>query len=375
MNIFFPKEHNNETRFSLTGETAEKFLKKDINLYVEKTIQVQDTKLKNLIENKSVEVVERDQGLDSANIICSLNKLDLEDISKIKPETLVISFLDPFNENQIIEELKNKSISSISMELIPRTTRAQKMDALSSQANLAGYSAVIIASDLLEKALPMMMTAAGTISPSKVFVVGVGVAGLQAIATAKRLGARVEAFDTRPVVEDQVKSLGARFVKIDLGDTEETNQGYAKALTEEQIQKQQEGMKKICASSDIVITTAQVFGRPAPKIITSEMVEAMQPGSVIVDMAVSSGGNVEGSKNGETVEINGVKIIGNENLPGEVPTHSSQVYANNVFNLIDEFWNDDDASFNFDLEDEILSNCLVTHQGNYINSSVKERNK
>ena len=375
MNIFFPQEHNNETRFSLTGETAEKFLKKDINLYIEKTIQIQDAKLKNLIENKSVEAVERNQGLDSANIICSLNKLELEDIAKIKPETLVISFLDPFSENQLIEELKNKSISSISMELIPRTTRAQKMDALSSQANLAGYSAVIIASDLLEKALPMMMTAAGTISPSKVFVVGVGVAGLQAIATAKRLGARVEAFDTRPVVEDQVKSLGARFVKIDLGDTEETNQGYAKALTEEQIQKQQEGMKKICASSDIVITTAQVFGRPAPKIITSEMVEAMQPGSVIVDMAVSSGGNVEGSKNGETVEINGVKIIGNENLPGEVPTHSSQVYANNVFNLIDEFWNDDDASFNFDLEDEILSNCLVTHQGNYINSSVKERNK
>ena len=375
MNIFFPKEHNNETRFSLTGETAEKFLKKDINLYIEKTIQVQDTKLKNLIKNKSIEAVERDQGLDSANIICSLNKLELEDIAKIKPDTLVISFLDPFNENQLIEELKNKSISSISMELIPRTTRAQKMDALSSQANLAGYSAVIIASDLLEKALPMMMTAAGTISPSKVFVVGVGVAGLQAIATAKRLGARVEAFDTRPVVEDQVKSLGARFVKIDLGDTEETNQGYAKALTEEQIQKQQEGMKKICASSDIVITTAQVFGRPAPKIITSEMVKAMQPGSVIVDMAVSSGGNVEGSQNGETVEINGVKIIGNENLPGEVPTHSSQVYANNVFNLIDEFWNDDDASFNFDLEDEILSNCLVTHQGNYINSSVKERNK
>ena len=375
MNIFFPKEHNNETRFSLTGETAEKFLKKDINLYIEKTIQIQDTKLKNLIENKSVEAVERDQGLDSANIICSLNKLELEDIAKIKPETLVISFLDPFNENQLIEELKNKSISSISMELIPRTTRAQKMDALSSQANLAGYSAVIIASDLLEKALPMMMTAAGTISPSKVFVVGVGVAGLQAIATAKRLGARVEAFDTRPVVEDQVKSLGARFVKIDLGNTEETNQGYAKALTEDQIQKQQEGMKKICASSDIVITTAQVFGRPAPKIITSEMVEAMQPGSVIVDMAVSSGGNVEGSQNGETVEINGVKIIGNENLPGEVPTHSSQVYANNVFNLIDEFWNDDNASFNFDLEDEILSNCLVTHQGNYINSSVKERNK
>ena len=375
MNIFFPKEHNNETRFSLTGETAEKFLKKNINLFVEANINVLDTTLKNLIESKSIQAVERDHGLSSANIICSLNKLQLEDIQKIKSETLVISFLDPFNENKLIEELKNKSISSISMELIPRTTRAQKMDALSSQANLAGYSAVIIASDLLEKALPMMMTAAGTISPSKVFVVGVGVAGLQAIATAKRLGARVEAFDTRPVVEDQVKSLGARFVKIDLGDTEETNQGYAKALTGEQIKKQQEGMKKICASSDIVITTAQVFGRPAPKIITSEMVEAMQPGSVVVDMAVSSGGNVEGSKKGEIVEINGVKIIGNESLPGEVPTHSSQVYANNLYNLIDEFWNDDESSFNFDLEDEILSNCLVTHQGDYVNASVKERNK
>ena len=260
------------------------------------------------------------------------------------------------------------------MELVPRTTRAQKMDALSSQANLAGYSAVIIASNHLEKALPMMMTAAGTISPSKVFVVGVGVAGLQAIATAKRLGARVEAFDTREEVEDQVKSLGARFVKIDLGETEQTSQGYAKALTADQIKKQQEGMKKVCSSSDIVITTAQVFGRPAPKIITAEMVEAMQPGSVVVDMAVSSGGNVEGSKKGEIVDVKGIKIIGNVNLPGEVPTHASQVYANNVFNLIDEFYDEEIASFSYNLSDEILTNCIVTHKGEFINKSVKERN-
>ena len=375
MNIFFPKEQDNETRFSLTGETAQKFLKKNINLSIQENINLQDALLEKLIEENSINIVSREEGLKSANIICNLNKLSFDDIAKINPDTLAISFLDPFNEKQLIEEFRKKSISSISMELIPRTTRAQKMDALSSQANLAGYSAVIIASNLLEKALPMMMTAAGTISPSKVFVVGVGVAGLQAIATAKRLGARVEAFDTRPVVEDQVKSLGARFIKIDLGETEETNQGYAKALTEEQIKKQQEGMKKVCANSDIVITTAQVFGRPAPKIITSEMVQAMQPGSVIVDMAVSSGGNVEGYQMGEIIDIKGVKIIGNSNLPGEVPTHSSQVYANNIYNLIDEFWDEETSSFKYDLNDEILANCLVTHKGNYINASVKERNE
>ena len=374
MNIFFPKEHINEARFSLTGETAEKFLKKNIDLYVEETVQFQDALLKNLIETAKVKTISRQQGLSSADIICSLNKLSIDDISHIKQDTLVVSFLDPFNEVELISELKNRSISSISMELVPRTTRAQKMDALSSQANLAGYSAVIIASNHLEKALPMMMTAAGTISPSKVFVVGVGVAGLQAIATAKRLGARVEAFDTREEVEDQVKSLGARFVKIDLGETEQTSQGYAKALTADQIKKQQEGMKKVCSNSDIVITTAQVFGRPAPKIITAEMVEAMQPGSVVVDMAVSSGGNVEGSKKGEIVDIKGIKIIGNVNLPGEVPTHASQVYANNIFNLIDEFYDEEIASFSYNLSDEILTNCIVTHKGEFINKSVKERN-
>ena len=374
MNIFFPKEHINEPRFSLTGETAEKFLKKNIDLYIEETVEFQDALLKNLIETSKVKTIPRHQGLSSADIICSLNKLNLDDINHVKQDALIVSFLDPFNEVELISELKNRFISSISMELVPRTTRAQKMDALSSQANLAGYSAVIIASNYLEKALPMMMTAAGTISPSKVFVVGVGVAGLQAIATAKRLGARVEAFDTREEVEDQVKSLGARFVKIDLGETEQTSQGYAKALTADQIKKQQEGMKKVCSSSDIVITTAQVFGRPAPKIITAEMVEAMQPGSVVVDMAVSSGGNVEGSKKGEIVDINGIKIIGNINLPGEVPTHASQVYANNIFNLIDEFYDEEIASFSYNLSDEILTNCIVTHKGEFINKSVKDRN-
>ena len=284
----------------------------------------------------------------------------------------MVSFLDPFNEKSLLKKIREKNISAISMELVPRITRAQKMDALSSQANLAGYSAVIIASQELQKALPMMMTAAGTISPSKVFVIGVGVAGLQAIATAKRLGAKVEAFDTRPVVEEQVKSLGARFVKIDIGETGETEQGYAKELTPEQIEMQREGMKKVCASSDIVITTAQVFGRPAPTLVTSEMVSAMSQGSVIVDMAVGTGGNVEGSVPNETIDLNGVKIVGNTNLPGELPYHSSQVYSSNIFNLIDEFWNEEEKQLSLDITDEILSICLVSHEKEYINKTIKE---
>ena len=286
-------------------------------------------------------------------------------------DSIYISFLDPFNEKQIVSELASANISSISMELVPRITRAQKMDALSSQANLAGYAAVIEASRTLSKSFPMMMTAAGTISPARVFVVGVGVAGLQAIATAKRLGARVEAFDTRPVVEEQVKSLGAKFVKIDIGSTEETDQGYAKELTPEQIKMQQEGMKKICSQSDVIITTAQVFGRPAPRIITKDMVEAMQPGSVVVDMAVSTGGNVEGSKNDEYVFQNGVTIIGMSNLPGEVAKDASQVFGSNLFNMIEEFWDTENQSINFDLEDEILKGCVITHQGSIVNESVK----
>ena len=259
------------------------------------------------------------------------------------------------------------------MHLIPRTTLAQKMDALSSQANLGGYSAVIEASKTLLKSFPMMMTAAGTISPSRVFVIGVGVAGLQAIATAKRLGARVDAFDTRPIVEEQVQSLGAKFAKIDIGETEETDQGYAKELTLDQIALQQEGMKKICGQSDVVITTAQVFGRPAPRIVSREMVEAMKPGSVIVDMAVATGGNVEGSIVDEHVVHNGVTIIGMSNLPGSAAINASQMYGNNLFNMIEEYWDSENKTFNFDLTDEILKGCVVTHQGEIVNEMVKDR--
>ena len=373
MKIFFPKEAIVEKRISITPDFLKKYIASGLQVSIEKSMGEHLGFLDDNFKELGAEIVERKKGFLEADIICSVNKLNEEDLSEIKENSLIISFLDPFNDQELVENLRVKKISSISMELIPRTTRAQKMDALSSQANLGGYAAVLIASNILSKSFPMMMTAAGTISPSKVFVVGVGVAGLQAIATAKRLGAKVEAFDTRPVVEEQVKSLGARFVKIDIGETEETAQGYAKELSAEQINLQRAGMKKVCSSSDVIITTAQVFGRKAPVIITSDMIEDMQPGSVIVDMAVGTGGNVEGSVPDENLELNGITIVGNTNLPGEVAIHASQVYSANIFNLIDEFWDQKNSILEITTSDEILSGCLVTHKGEFVNSMVKER--
>jgi len=372
--IFFPKEKESENRVSILPETVKKLVELGISVEVEaslgKTIHVSD----DLYTSSGASISnDRNSSLSSSDVTCRINKPEKEEISFLKKNSIHISFLDPFNEIELVNEFANSNISAISMELIPRITRAQKMDALSSQANLGGYAAVIEASRCLGKSFPMMMTAAGTISPSKIFVIGVGVAGLQAIATAKRLGARVEAFDTRPVVEEQVRSLGARFVQIDIGETEETEQGYAKELSKEQIKMQQEGMKKICSQSDVVITTAQVFGRPAPRIVTKEMIEVMKPGSVIVDMAVSTGGNVEGSLAEETVIQNGVTIVGLSNLPGEVAFDASLVYGNNLFNLIEEYWDSENKKFDFDITDEILSGCVVTHEGDIVNNMVKDR--
>ncbi len=310
--------------------------------------------------------------ITDSDVLLRLRKPELDEVKSFKKGCIHISYLDPFNERELVDALAAQGVSAISMEMIPRTTRAQKMDALSSQSNLAGYVMVILAASKLNKILPMMMTPAGTISPARVFVIGAGVAGLQAIATAKRLGARVEAFDTRPVVAEQVQSLGGKFVEIDLGETGQTKDGYAKALTEEQLQLQRDGQKKVIAQSDIVITTAQLFGRKAPLIVTRDMVEAMQPGGVIVDMAVASGGNVEGSKPNETVEINGVSIIGVDNLPAEVCRNASEMYSSNLFNLVDEFWDKEgDAGLILNRDDDIIRGCLITHDGEVVNEQIK----
>ncbi len=296
------------------------------------------------------------------DLIVRLRKPPKDDVSLIRPDAVLVSYLSPFDEKNLVQSLADRGVSSICLEMVPRSTIAQKMDVLSSQASLAGYVAVLLAADHLPKVFPMMTTPAGTIQPARVFIIGAGVAGLQAIATAKRLGARVEAFDTRAEVAEQIQSLGAKFIKIDLGETGSTKDGYAKALTPEQLEIQRQGMAKVCTQSDVVITTAQVFGRRAPRILTKDMISGMVPGSVVVDLAVETGGNVEGSVAGQVVEVNGVKIVGVENLPGRVAAHASQMFSSNVTNMIEHFWDKEQKRFQLKLEDPILKGCLVTHQ-------------
>jgi NAD(P) transhydrogenase subunit alpha len=372
MNLAVPKEvHPGEVRVALIPEHVAKLVKAGADLAIEsglgQPLRIADAKY---TEAGASVVADHNQLIQNADVVLRIRKPLVEEVERMKPGCIYISLLDPFNERELIDMFVTKNISAISMEMIPRITRAQKMDVLSSQANLAGYVAVILAAERLDKILPMMMTPAGTISPARVFIIGVGVAGLQAIATAKRLGARVEAFDTRPVVEEQVKSLGARFVKIDLGETGQTKDGYAKALTAEQLQKQREGMAKVCALSDIVITTAQLFGRKAPVIVTENMVGGMSKGSVIVDLAVEGGGNVTGSQIDKELDVDGVRIIGLGNLPGRVTVHASQMFSSNLYNLVEEFWNAEEKRVDLNLEDEIVKGCVITHQGEIVNEMI-----
>ena len=374
MNIAVPKEvHPGETRVALIPEHIAKLVEIGAHITVETGIgQKLNFSDEDYAKAGASLEANRSNLLQASDMVLRIRKPTMEEVALLKEESIYVSMLDPFNERELIEALMNKRVACISMEMIPRITRAQKMDVLSSQENLAGYVAVIIAAERLDKIFPMMMTPAGTISPARVFVIGVGIAGLQAIATAKRLGARVDAFDTRPVVEEQVKSLGARFVKIDLGETGQTRDGYAKPLTDEQLQKQREGMAKVCAASDVVITTAQVFGKKAPLIITEDMVAGMSKGSVLVDLAVETGGNVAGSQPDQEVDVDGVRIIGLANLPGEVAINASQMFSSNLFALVAEFWNEEEKRFRLDFEDEIIQGCIITHQGKIINEMIRK---
>ena len=361
-----------EVRTSMVPANVAKLVKTGFSIVIEKNAGEASGFADTAYEEAGARI-ESDRGaiLGSSQVLLGVRKFELAELDSIKKDTVCISFLDPYNEKQLVEAMATAGLTAISMEMVPRSTRAQKMDALSSQANLAGYVTVIQAAAYSSKILPMMMTPAGTIAPARVFVIGAGVAGLQAIATAKRLGAKVEAFDTRPVVAEQVRSLGGKFVEIDLGDVGQTEQGYAKELTPEQLELQKEGQKKVIAESDIVITTAQLFGRAAPVLVTKDMIEGMRPGSVIVDMAVESGGNVEGSVAGEVVEVNGVKIVGQSNLPGEVANNASQMYSNNLTNLLQEFWNEESGALELDPEDDILMSCVITRSGSVVNEALQ----
>jgi NAD(P) transhydrogenase subunit alpha len=372
--IFVPRErHPGEIRVPIVPQTVKKLVQRGAELVVETGIGEACRFVDGDYDAAGARVTgDIDSAMSSADMVLRLRKPAIGDVNKLKQGCVHVSFLDPFNEPELIDAFANAHVTAISMEMIPRTTLAQKMDALSSQANLAGYEAVIVAAERLRKVLPMMMTPAGTIPPSRVFVIGVGVAGLQAIATAKRLGARVEAFDTRPVVEEQVQSLGAKFVKVDLGETGQTEQGYARELTEEQQARQREAMANVCAEADIVITTAQLFGRKAPVIITKDMIARMKPGSVIVDLAVESGGNVEGSEPGKEVDANGVTIVGLRDLPARAAINASQMYSANLGNLIEHFWDNDAKAFKLNLDDEILAGCVITHGGALVNETIKK---
>ncbi len=373
MRIAIPREtHPGENRVPITPEVARKLVRLGAELLIEsgmgKGAGYSDEEYTDAGATISSD---RAKLISTADMLLRLRKPAVEEIGQMKRGCIHVSYLDPFNEHGLVNSFKDAGITSISMEMIPRTTRSQKMDALSSQANLAGYVAVIEAAAALPRIFPMMMTPAGTLKPANVFVIGAGVAGLQAIATAKRLGAKVTAFDTRPVTAEQVRSLGAKFLEIDLGETGETAGGYAQELTPEQVEKQRQAQKELIAKSDVVITTAQVFGRKPPVLVTKDMVEGMQPGSVIVDMAAETGGNVEGSVPNETVTIGGVTVIGKGNLAGEVARDASQMYSSNLFNLVEDCWDEEQNQFVINFDHDIQPGCIITHDGAITNETIK----
>jgi len=375
MTIFAPKETEQaETRAALDPAAVQKLSGLGLDVIVEAGIGIPSGHSDAAYKDAGASIAKTAAtALAKADIVARVRKPSAAQAAKQKKGSLSISFLDPFNEPALLKKLASAGVSAVAMDMMPRTTLAQKMDAISSQANLAGYAAVMLAAERMPKILPMMMTPAGTISPAKFFIIGIGVAGLQAIATAKRLGARVTAFDTRPEALEQAESLGAKALRIDLGDTESTDQGYAKELTDEQLQKQADAQAKVIQQSDVVITTAKLFGRPAPTLVHQSVIDGMAPGSILIDLAAETGGNVEGSKpDQEVVTKNDVIILGPTNLEGSVPQHSSQVYAANIANFIEHFWDSEEKTIKLDLEDEIISGCMLTHDGKVIHPTFAD---
>ncbi len=310
-----------------------------------------------------------------ADILLKVNPPSKQDgysaIDWLKPGATLISFLNPLGEPTVIQQLAQKQVTAFSMELIPRSTRAQSMDALSSQANIAGYKSVLLAAASLPRIFPMMTTAAGTIPPAKVLVLGAGVAGLQAIATARRLGAVVEAFDIRPTVREEVQSVGAKFIEINLEEDTTAEGGYAKQVSGDTQERIRQGLAEYIKKADVVITTAQVPGKTAPLLITQETVAEMKQGSVIVDLAAESGGNCACSEAGKDVNYQGVTIISPTNLPSSVPVNTSQMYAKNLLNLVKYLAKDGELQLDFD--DDITSSACVTYGGEIRNERVKEK--
>jgi proton-translocating NAD(P)+ transhydrogenase subunit alpha len=367
-----------ENRVALVPDMVKMLGKKGIDVVIESGAGVSAGFPDTLYQEKGAKIVNSRAEVFEADIILQVRSLGTNmeagkaDLENMKKGQVVIGTSDPLNMFEANNLLAEKGISSFSLELVPRITRAQSMDILSSMATVAGYKAVLWAAEKLPKFFPMFMTAAGTITPSKVFVIGAGVAGLQAIASAKRLGAVVSAYDVRPVVKEQVESLGGSFVEMELDtDSAQDSGGYAKALGEDFYKKQRELMTRVVAENDVVITTAAIPGKKAPVLITEEMVKGMNAGSVIVDIAAETGGNCELTESGKTVEKYGVTIIGPENIPSSLPYHASQMFAKNITTFLLNMF-DKEGKFSIDLEDEIVKGSLITHDGKVVNERVLE---
>ena len=375
MKLAVPKEsHPQETRVAISPEIVKKFRALNLEVVVERGAGVRAGFTDAEYDAAGARVADGGATLLSvADLVLKVRAPTVAELSAMEPGTALVGMLSPYGAREAVDAYAAARIDAFAMELVPRISRAQSMDVLSSQANLAGYKAVIDASAEFARAMPMMMTAAGTVPPARVFVLGAGVAGLQAIATARRLGAIVSATDVRPAVKEQVESLGASFVMVESEETEaaETAGGYAKEMSEDYRHRQARLVAEHLAKQDIVITTALIPGRPAPVLITEAMVDSMKPGSIIVDLAVEQGGNCPLARAGEIVEHHGVRIIGHVNVPGRLPVDASALYARNLYNFVSPFVDRETGAVEFDWSDALVTGTGLTRDGSVVHPSFR----
>ncbi|NNF07035.1 MAG: Re/Si-specific NAD(P)(+) transhydrogenase subunit alpha [Candidatus Eisenbacteria bacterium] len=368
--IFIPREASGEPRVAATPETVKKLVQNGFEVHIEPGAGAGS-----YITDADYEAsgAKAQNSLSNADVIAKLHPPTEQEVSSMKEGALVLSFLWPYGNRSLVESLASRKVTSYAMDLIPRITRAQKMDALSSQSNIAGYKAVVMAADHSPKLFPLLMTAAGTIRPAKVVILGAGVAGLQAIATARRLGAIVEVSDIRPAVKEQVQSLGAKFIEVETEENLETEGGYAKEVSADFLKKQQAVVREHIVGADVVITTALVPGKQAPRLISDDMVRDMKEGAVIVDLAAEQGGNCSLTEMDKVVTKEGVTIIGKCNIAATLPVHASDMYAKNILNAFSDIGSE--GAINLDFEDEVVLGAVVTHGGEIRNEKVLEAYK
>ncbi len=362
------KEPSPETRVSILPEHIALFKKLNVDVLIEISAGANAFASDQKYAEAGAKVASRDDVLKISEIILSINIPSAGDIALIQSKILLGNYQPLYHAN-VMQTLAEKKVTAFSIDMIPRTTRAQSMDVLSSQANIAGYKAVLLAANMFPKYFPMFMTAAGSIPPAKVLILGAGVAGLQAIATARRLGAIVEVFDTRPAVKEEVMSLGAKFVEVEGAADASKAGGYAVAQSEEFLQKQKMKIAESVAKSDIIITTAQIPGKKAPILITDEMLNSMKDGSVVIDLAAATGGNTSATKNEKTVKYNGVSIVGDSNLPATMPSDASKLYGKNIINFL-QLIVDKEGKLNLDFDDDLVKGTCITHNGKIVNERV-----